>query len=58
MTLVSERTLMAAHELAIEVFVWTVNDTAEMARLVALGVDGIITDFPARLRDLVSEKQA
>ncbi len=58
MTLVSERTLMAAHELAVEVFVWTVNDTAEMARLVALGVDGIITDFPARLRDLVSEKQA
>ena len=58
MTLVSEQTLMAAHELAIEVFVWTVNDTAEMARLVALGVDGIITDFPARLRDLVSEKQA
>jgi glycerophosphoryl diester phosphodiesterase len=58
MTLVSERTLMAAHELGIEMFVWTVNDTAEMARLVALGADGIITDFPARLRDLVSEKQA
>ena len=58
MTLVSEQTLKASHELGVEMFVWTVNDTAEMARLVALGVDGIITDFPARLRDLVSEKQA
>ena len=57
MTLVSEQTLEAAHELGIEMFVWTVNETAEMARLLGLGVDGIITDFPARLRDLVSESQ-
>lgn len=52
MTLVSERTLQAAHDLGIEMFVWTVNDKEEMARLLGLGVDGIITDYPARLRDL------
>jgi glycerophosphoryl diester phosphodiesterase len=58
MTLVNEQTLGAAHELGLEMFVWTVNDREEMARLLALGVDGIITDFPARLQELVAESQA
>ena len=58
MTLVNEQTVGAAHELGVEMFVWTVNDREEMARLLALGVDGIITDFPGRLRDLVAERQA
>jgi glycerophosphoryl diester phosphodiesterase len=58
MTLVNEQTLGAAHDLGVEMFVWTVNDRKEMARLLGLGVDGIITDFPARLRDLVSESRA
>ena len=58
MTLVNEQTLGAAHELGLEMFVWTVNDREEMARLLGLGVDGIITDFPARLRDLVAESRA
>ena len=57
MTLVSEQTLKAAHELGIEMFVWTVNDREQMRRLLDLGVDGIITDFPARLRDLVGEER-
>ena len=30
-----------------QVFVWTVNDPASMSRIMALGVDGIITDEPA-----------
>lgn len=34
---------------------WTVNETKEMKRLISLGVDGIITDYPNRLRDLVAE---
>jgi len=48
-----DATVGAAHELGVEMFVWTVNDREEMARL-----DGIITDFPGRLRDLVAERQA
>jgi glycerophosphoryl diester phosphodiesterase len=28
--------------------VWTVNETADMKRMVELGVDGIITDYPDR----------
>jgi glycerophosphoryl diester phosphodiesterase len=33
--------------------VWTVNDPAEMAQLIEYGVDGIITDFPDRLLQVV-----
>ena len=31
---------------------WTVNEVAEARRLAAVGVDGIITDVPALLREL------
>lgn len=51
-TLVSGQTLAAAHDLGVEMFVWTVNEPAETQRLLDLGADGIITDYPARLRAL------
>ena len=35
---------------------WTVNDAAEMTRLIDAGVDGIITDYPDRLRRIMTEK--
>jgi glycerophosphoryl diester phosphodiesterase len=35
--------------------VWTVNDPALMRRLIALGVDGIITDVPDVLRRILAE---
>ncbi|MGH7770790.1 MAG: glycerophosphodiester phosphodiesterase [Candidatus Binatia bacterium] len=56
MTLVSDETVNAARDLGVEVFVWTVNDIQEMKRLLRLGVDGIITDYPSRLRDLIAQK--
>lgn len=37
----------------IELHVWTVNETADMERMLALGVDGIITDRPDRLLALL-----
>jgi len=55
-TLVSAETVHAAHELGTEMFVWTINDLDEMARLLSLGADGIITDYPARLRALLAGK--
>ncbi len=38
------RLVAAAHRVGVEVHVWTVNDPARMRQLVAMGVDGIITD--------------
>ena len=35
---------------------WTVNEPADMAGLVAQGVDGIITDRPDRLRALLQQQ--
>ena len=38
--------LKQAHDLGLRVVVWTVNDPAQIARLIELGVDGIISDRP------------
>lgn len=40
----SDRLIAAAHAHGVEVHVWTVNDEPSMRRLVARGVDGIVTD--------------
>jgi glycerophosphoryl diester phosphodiesterase len=45
-----------AHLLGLAVHVWTVNDRAEMARLLDLGADGIMTDQLAVLKDLLTER--
>lgn len=37
-----------------QVFVWTVNDRVSMARMMSLGVDGIITDEPALGREVLT----
>jgi glycerophosphoryl diester phosphodiesterase len=39
-----------AHALGLAVLPWTVNDPADMARLIAWGVDGLCTDYPDRAR--------
>lgn len=38
-----------------EVHVWTVNEEAEMRRLIALGVSSIITNYPDKLRSVLAE---
>lgn len=52
-TLVNERLLAQAREVGLRVIPWTVNEPEEMTRLINLGVDGLITDFPDRLMDLL-----
>ena len=44
-----------ARERRLRVIPWTVNDKQEMRRLISLGVDGIITDYPDRLLDVVHD---
>lgn len=42
--LVTPRFLDAVHDAGVEVHVWTVNDEADMRRLIEMGVDGLVTD--------------
>jgi glycerophosphoryl diester phosphodiesterase len=44
-----------AHRLGLRVVVWTVNDPGVMRSLIEAGVDGIITDYPDRLRRVMGE---
>ena len=45
-----------AHEAGLQVHVWTIDDEAEMRRLIDLGVDGLMTDEPALLKAVLIEK--
>ena len=42
-----------AHRKNLKVHVWTINETADMQRLIEVGVDGIMTDYPDRLLNLL-----
>jgi glycerophosphoryl diester phosphodiesterase len=54
--LVTEALVATAHSRGVQVHVWTIDDRAEMARLLDLGVDGIMTDRPQVLKDLLIER--
>ncbi|GGP37572.1 putative glycerophosphoryl diester phosphodiesterase precursor (GlpQ) [Saccharothrix coeruleofusca] len=45
-----------AHRAGLKVVPWTVNDVATMHKLIDDGVDGIITDYPDRLRQVMKER--
>ena len=54
--LVEPRRIAAAHRANLPVHVWTVDDPAEMHRLLDLGVDGIQTDRPDLLEQVLHER--
>jgi len=55
-SLVDSDLLAAAEAAGLRVVPWTVNDRSDMATLIDLGVDGISTDHPTRLRELMIER--
>src|SRR5664280_2612227 len=55
-TVVDERFVQAAHDAEIAVHVWTINDADEMRQLLDLGVDGLISDRPTPLAQVLKER--
>jgi len=55
---VTPDTLARAHRHGVEVHVWTVNDEKSMRRLVRMGVDGIMTDRPDLLKEVLASEKA
>lgn len=53
---VTRRSVDQAHRHGLEVHVWTIDDAAEMLRLLELGVDGIMTDRPAILKQVLQQR--
>ena len=51
-----QRFIEAAHARNMRVQVWTVNDSEAMKRLLRHGVDGIMTDYPQRLIELLNRQ--
>jgi glycerophosphoryl diester phosphodiesterase len=40
----------------LKIIVWTINDLKTMDKLISMGVDGIITDKPLELKQLLAKK--
>jgi len=53
---ISKRFVERAHEEGLAVHAWTIDDPSEMRRLFDLGVDGIMTDLPTVLRQVMEER--
>jgi glycerophosphoryl diester phosphodiesterase len=54
--LVTAESVAAAHHRGLEVHVWTINQRDEMQQLLALGVDGIMSDLPGLARAVADER--
>ena len=52
---VDRKLVDAVHTSGAHIHVWTVNETVDMHRLLDLGVDGIVTDRPDLLNDVLKE---
>jgi glycerophosphoryl diester phosphodiesterase len=56
--IVDDRFVRTAHRLALEVHVWTVDDEPRMRELLDIGVDGLVTDRPDVLREVLRSRGA
>ena len=53
---VTRESVREAQQAGLKVVVWTVNEAADLARMLDFGVDGIISDYPDRLRQIAGER--
>ena len=56
-SLITQELVERAHSADLQVATWTVDDVEEMKRVIAAGVDGIMTNFPDRLRAVIEDAQ-
>jgi len=56
--LITHELIRHAHAHGAQIHAWTINEPAEIERLLDLGVDGIVTDHPGRMASLVAERRA
>jgi glycerophosphoryl diester phosphodiesterase len=56
LTVVNHAFVRKAHALGLAVHVWTIDDAAEMHRLLDMGVDGLMTDRPVVLKQVFEER--
>jgi len=52
---ITANTVEEVHDRGLQIIPWTVNDTTDMKAMIALGVDGIITDYPNRIKSVVQK---
>ena len=55
--LITPEVVDKAHHAGLQVVAWTINELEQMQRLIAIPVDGIITDYPDRLLSLLGKNQ-
>lgn len=58
LTVVDRRFVRAAHRAGKQVHVWTINEAPEMHRLLDLGVDGLMSDVPDVLLEVMADRRA
>lgn len=56
MDIVTAASVAAAHRVGLEMHVWTINDAAEIDRLLDLGVDGVMSDLPGLVAEAVRRR--
>ncbi len=50
---VNEKLMEKAHAKGMKVIPWTVNEVKDMKKLISIGIDGIITDYPNRIKEAI-----
>jgi glycerophosphoryl diester phosphodiesterase len=56
-SLVNSRTIQNAHQNGLKIIAWVVNDSKQMIDMLAMGVDGFMTDYPSRATEVMGKRR-